>query len=251
MSNWAVSDAQVTRAELAAQRLGMLAQNVAPGARLGTKTELREACEVSVGTFNEALRLAQARGLIVVRPGPGGGLFAAEQSPMVRLGNSVLALDAEATSVADAVRIRDALEPLLIADASWHSSQAEIAQYRAEIAAMAEATTALDADGFLRANWRLHKLFAQVSPSPMLRSIYLALLDMIEEHTLTVLPIREKPLPEVVAERYQVHADLVEAIARHDEPDVARLIAAHSVKPLRAPQDEPMTDQAGRASGPG
>jgi hypothetical protein len=32
--------------------------------------------------------------VVSVRPGPGGGIFAAAQTAMVRLGNSVLALDA-------------------------------------------------------------------------------------------------------------------------------------------------------------
>jgi ribosomal protein L11 methyltransferase len=39
---------------------------------------------------------------------------------MVRLGNSVLALDGDPSSVADAVRIRDALDPLMIEEALWH-----------------------------------------------------------------------------------------------------------------------------------
>ena len=34
-----------------------------PGKRLGTKDDLRASCGVSVGTFNEALRMVQARGL--------------------------------------------------------------------------------------------------------------------------------------------------------------------------------------------
>ncbi|WUX26907.1 GntR family transcriptional regulator [Streptomyces sp. NBC_01438] len=42
---------------------------------------MRNQCGVSVGTFNEALRLLQSRGLVTVKPGPGGGLFSGEQSP--------------------------------------------------------------------------------------------------------------------------------------------------------------------------
>ncbi len=110
------------RSEQAAERIATLATGLDPGARLGTKEELRTLCGVSVGTFNETLRLLQARGVVTVRPGPGGGLFAATPSPMVRLGNSVLALDSQQTDVADAVRVRDALDPLLVQDALWHGS---------------------------------------------------------------------------------------------------------------------------------
>ncbi|WP_228553806.1 hypothetical protein [Catenulispora pinisilvae] len=55
-------------------------------------------------------------------------LFAATPSPMVRLGNSVLALDSQQTDVADAVRVRDALDPLLVQDALWHGSPADFAE---------------------------------------------------------------------------------------------------------------------------
>jgi DNA-binding FadR family transcriptional regulator len=225
-----VSDGAGSRAEGAARRVAELVRRSVPGTRLGTKNELRELCEVSVGTFNESLRLLQSRGLVDVKPGPGGGLFVAEQSPMVRLGNSVLALDADATSVADAVRIRDALDPLLIADAQDHSSPADLAAYRVQVAAMLAATEAQDPVEFLHANWRLHALIAAVNPSEMLRSLYTTLLDIVEAHTLAVLPVRDQPLAKVMRERYQVHADLVEAIAARDSAEVGRLTHQHSLK---------------------
>ena len=121
---------------------------------------------MSVGTFNEALRIAQSRGVVLVRPGPGGGVFAAAQSPMVRLGNSVLALDGDQTSVAEAIRIRDALDPLLIEDALWHASPADIAEMREILAEMAAAADRLDGIGFVHANWSLHARIAAVSPQP-------------------------------------------------------------------------------------
>ncbi|MBB4683320.1 FadR/GntR family transcriptional regulator [Amycolatopsis jiangsuensis] len=206
-----------------------LARNTEPGTRLGTKTELRETCQVSVGTFNEALRLLQSRGLIEVRPGPGGGLFVAEQAPLVRLGHSVLALDSDETSVADAIRIRDALDPLLFHDAAWHSSPAHIAGYNNEINAMASAMSTGSVPGFMAANWRLHELLAQVNPSPMLRSLYLALLALIRDHTREIQLIEGESASQAMQVRYQVHADLVEAITRQDANAITEAARAHSV----------------------
>ncbi|MER6188617.1 FadR/GntR family transcriptional regulator [Streptomyces cyaneofuscatus] len=160
------------RAEGAAEQVAKLVGAVEPGSRLGTKEELRSRCEVSVGTFNEALRLLQARGLVTVKPGPGGGLFSAEQSPMVRLGNSVLALDAQQSDVANAVRIRDALDPLLIEDALWHASPADISGLKEHIAAMERAAGAADPVAFVHANWRLHAAIAAISPNALLSSLY-------------------------------------------------------------------------------
>ncbi|MGW1718713.1 FadR/GntR family transcriptional regulator [Streptomyces sp. NPDC002156] len=217
-----------SRAEQAAQRIAALAEAARPGARLGTKELLRTQCAVSVGTFNESLRLLQSRGLVTVRPGPGGGIFVAEQSPMVRLGNSVLALDAQGTDVADAVRIRDALDPLLIEDALWHASPADIADLRQQIEAMAEAVTAADPVAFVHANWKLHARIAEISPNPLLRSLYKNLLDLIEAHTLAVLPGSDQPLAEYVAQRHELHRDLVDALDARDRDTALRLIHEHN-----------------------
>jgi DNA-binding FadR family transcriptional regulator len=205
-----------TRPEQAAGRLVAMAKAAEPGQRLGTKEELRASCEVSVGTFNEALRMVQARGLVTVRSGPGGGLFATRQSPMVRLGNSMLALDDDAASVADAVRLRDALDPLLVADALEYASNHDIAAWRAELDQMKVAADTGDHTAFLHANWALHARIAEVSPSAMLRSFYLNLLEIIESHLLGVQPVADQPLPDYIRSRYELHGALVEAIAAHD-----------------------------------
>jgi DNA-binding FadR family transcriptional regulator len=230
-----------TRTELAAGRLAAIAEAATPGDRLGSKDQLRAQCGVSVGTFNEAIRLLQARGLVTVRPGPGGGLFADEQSPMVRLGNSVLALDAEQTSVADAVRIRDALDPLMIEDALWHASPADIARMHAQVRRMYDAVQANDPVAFIRANWGLHARIAEVSPNVMLRSLYSSLLDIIESHTLSVLPVTEQPLSEYIAQRYQLHASLVEAIAARDSGQALHLIAEHNTTDPLRPTPAPLS----------
>jgi DNA-binding FadR family transcriptional regulator len=216
------------RAEGAAERVATLVQTMPPGSRLGTKEELRTLCKVSVGTFNEALRLLQARGLVTVKPGPGGGLFSAEQTPMVRLGNSVLALDAQEADVANAVRIRDALDPLLIEDALWHASPADIAGLRGHITAMEKAVGASDPIAFVHANWRLHAAIAAISPNALLSSLYTSLLDLIEGHTLSVLPASEQPLEEYIAHRHALHRDLIDALDRRDGDEALRLIHEHN-----------------------
>ncbi|MFF5584958.1 FadR/GntR family transcriptional regulator [Streptomyces hygroscopicus] len=219
------------RAEGAAQRVTELIESLPPGSRLGTKEEMRTLCGVSVGTFNEALRLLQSRGLVTVKPGPGGGLFSAEQSPMVRLGNSVLALDTQQNDVADAVRIRDALDPLLIEDALWHASPADIATLRDHITAMERAVDDTDPVAFVHANWRLHAAIAAISPNSLLSSLYTSLLDLIEGHTLSVLPNGEQPLTEYIAQRQELHRALVDALDRRDRDEALRLIHEHNTSP--------------------
>ena len=219
---------QLTRSELAARVITASIKSVGPGGRLGTKEELRVQCGVSVGTLNEAIRLLQARGMVTVRPGPGGGLFACEPDPMVRLGNVMLALDAHKSSVADAVRIRNALDALLIEDAVWHANTADIALMHERLADMATAAQAGDGIAFLHANCALHAQIAAVSPNAMLSSIYVGLLDVIEAHTLAVVPAAEQPLPESLSQRYHIHARLVDAIAVQDPLGALNMLAQHN-----------------------
>ena len=235
-----------TRPEQAAEQLAGLAAAAEPGSRLGTKEELRALCGVSVGTFNEALRLVQARGLVTVRAGRVGGLFASRQSPLVRLGNSVLAIEDDALSVADAVRIRDALDPLLIADAVRHRSDDDLTALRQGLRRMRTAADVLDGTEFIHANWALHARMAEISPSVMLRSFYLSLLEMIESHTLAVQAAVPGPLPEYFRGRFQLHADLVDAVADQDGPRALALIRQHNPPPAeRTPRDEAVPASAG------
>lgn len=220
-----------TRAESVADQLMAFAETVQPGGRLGSKEELRRRCQVSVGTFNEAVRIVQSRGIVSVRPGPGGGIFASAQPPMVRLGNSVLALDASQTSVAEAVRIRDALDPLLIEDALWHASPADVAEMRDILDAMTAAAEGEDPIAFVHANWSLHARIAAVSPHPILRSLYVNLLDQIESHTLEVLPLGDLPLPDYMASRLALHVGIVDALDRRDRDRALLLIAHHNTSP--------------------
>lgn len=222
-------EAGLSRAEQAALIIGRWAEQEEPGARLGTRKELQERVGVSKGTLNEAVRLLESRGLITTRTGPGGGLFTTAPPPLARLGHALLTLDDDAADVGYAVRIRDALDPLLIEDAVSHSSAVDIVRMRRSLREMEEAMEAQDYLGFLRANWDLHVVIAAVSPNQPLRSIYLSLMDMIRTHTVAIESDTVSPLPEYVRERHQLHVDLVKALDMRDHTEAMRLAAEHSI----------------------
>ncbi|WP_457469259.1 FadR/GntR family transcriptional regulator [Streptomyces sp. TE4109] len=150
---------------------------------------------------------------------------------MVRLGNSVLALDAQANDVATAVRIRNALDPLLIEDAIWHASPADVAGLRPHITAMEDDVAGADPVAFIHANWRLHADIAATSPNMLLSSIYTHLLDLIESHTLSILPSNDQPLGEYIEHRHELHRALVDALDQRDRDTALRLIHEHNTTP--------------------
>jgi DNA-binding GntR family transcriptional regulator len=140
----------------------------------------------------------------------------------------VLALDSHQASVAEAVRIRDALDPLLIEDALWYGSPADIAALRHVLADMETATKLGDATAFARANWALHARIADVSPNDLLRRLYLSLLEHLESHLLEVVPLADRPLPDYISARLRLHADLVDALDQCDAARALALIAEHN-----------------------
>lgn len=81
-------ESRVTRAEALARTLEPA--TFSAGQRIGTKDELRQRFGVAVATMNEAVRLMEMRGLVVARPGPGGGVFAT--NPTARASVSQLLL---------------------------------------------------------------------------------------------------------------------------------------------------------------
>ncbi|MGW1072292.1 FadR/GntR family transcriptional regulator [Streptomyces sp. NPDC002537] len=202
-----------SRAEMAADRIASRIARTEPGARLGTKDELRTECGVSVGTFNETLRLLQARGLVTVRPGPGGGLFAAEPPPTRRLGAWADALGDQHAE--EALRVRDALDRLLVEDALWHASPADLAALRGDLAVLAQAADSVDAPAFAQAERQLRTRLAALSPSALLRQLYDGLLAVIE-------PLLRTADADTLHALYDRHASLVDALDSRDRDRALR-----------------------------
>lgn len=217
-----------SRADQVAAQLAEAITKLRPGQRLGTKNELREQTGVSIGTFNETLRILQSRGLIELRRGPRGGLFTAERSPMTQLGHAVLKLDISAATIAEAMDIRDALDPLLLNDAVEHSSAHHLAMMRGQLERMEDAVSRDDGIAFLHSNWRLHAMIAEVSPRPILKGFYLSLLDLIEQHTIEIASDANQPLAHFHRNRYNIHVRLVDSIANRDTKTAQKVLRQHN-----------------------
>ena len=213
---------RVSRAEAVARNLeGAIASGaIAPGERLGTKDELRRRYQVAAGTLNEAIRLLQNRGWVEPRPGPGGGLFATVPSPGARLSGLVGSFEQAGATVADCLVVRNALEPLVAAEAARHATAEDVAALRAIVERMSRSLR--DPVAYSEANWALHERMARISPNAVLSSAYLTVLGFARER------LRAGASTGGSRADLRVHEALVEAIAHGDEKAVERASRRHA-----------------------
>jgi len=209
------SPAETSLAEHVASQIERLAADREPGARLGSKDDLRELAGVSVGTINEALRIAQARGAITLRRGPGGGIFAAPTSSLVRMGSLMLGMETDESTIADALRMRNALDPLVLSDAVAHVADRDLVELRAINDGMRAAIETADIDAYIRKHWEFQARVSSISPNDLLRTVFISLLGILDEQTIAVFPAGTN-LAEELAIRLESHHRMIDALERRD-----------------------------------
>jgi DNA-binding FadR family transcriptional regulator len=222
------SEATQTRAQLLATQIEktIAEQGLAHGDPLGTLDSWRDQTGFARSTVSAAVRLMIDRGAIEIRPGRGGGIFVAEKSPVVRLRHTLLTVHGEATTVQHAIELRDALEPLVDTDAATHRTKDDITDLRRLLRELAKNSS--DTDTFMRSNWALHERIAEITPNPMLKAVYLSMTECIVElsaHADSEEPAQSKAH---IQDRYDVHAELVEAIIAGDSERTTRAVLRHA-----------------------
>lgn len=228
-----------SRAQEVADYLAELIETrLSPGERLGTKESVRKLTGVSVSTVNEAIRLLAERGLISMRPGPRGGIFAADPGPVVKVGQLLLQVRDDPQRYSEAGAIRDALEPLIAADAARLRSDDDIGELTAILADMERSEDRID--DFMRADLALHRRIAVITDRVLLSNLYLMVLQLQVEQLRSAVTSRLPPASHT-HERLVIHQDLVAAIAGADAD--AATAAAHRHAQHSEPVDDRRPDQ--------
>ena len=201
-------------------------ENLPAGYRIGTKIELCEEFGVAPATLSEALRLLRARGIVDVRPGPGGGTFVADQSPLIRLAQTVLSLRDTGATVNDVIGVLDALDEAVIRDAAIHRQASDLRELDALMTKLAKVWH--DPAQGIDCNWQLHRRIAEITPNVVLRAFYQNMIDYIEqERQRTAHDNEVPPFLSNSEERLRIHYDIVEAIRSQDERAVREVVLRH------------------------
>jgi DNA-binding FadR family transcriptional regulator len=221
----------VSRAQDVAEEIEseLLARRTPVGASLGRRTDIMERFAVSPTVINEALRILRERGLVEVKPGPGGGVFVAAQPPQVRLGALDLWFTATSSDPLELFEARAHLEDLLTSVAVDRAGPADV---RAMEWAVEEMRAAAAPRAYLEANLRLHTAIARAARIPVLAGMYESLAAIIAGSLARVelLPGHE----EMYAHNIAVHAEIVAAIRDGNREALTKAMSLHREDLIRA-----------------
>jgi GntR family transcriptional regulator, transcriptional repressor for pyruvate dehydrogenase complex len=218
-----------TRAELLAGQVEdrITAEDLKAGDMIGTLDELKQQSGFARSTVAEAIRLLADRGVAEIRPGRGGGVYvAAGGAPVVRIGRTLLTISDHPAAVTDAIAVRNALEPLIVMDATRHRDEADIRELAVLLKQLAEAIP-LGTAAFLKINWQLHLRIADITPNVFARDLYRGMVQYTNDHASSVEhsePDNDRPWLEM---RYQVHRELVDAVTSGDTHRANQAVSSH------------------------
>lgn len=176
MSDATTDGAARRRAGAIADALMARAAAVPVGERLGTIAQLRQDFDVAAATMTEAVRLLEQRGVVTVRQGRAGGVFAAAPSAGARLAPLLHGLDVH-DDPAEVRELRRALEPAVAAGAA-RSAQPRDARELEFLLERLVARAGDDDASFAEAERALHRHVATLCANELLRTVYGAVLDL-------------------------------------------------------------------------
>ena len=225
-----------SRAEDIANRIEMeiLRSGQPAGTRLGLRTDLISRFEVSPGVMNEALRLLRDRELIVVKPGPSGGVFTADQPPGVRLGALDLWFQGLTVPPLEIFESRTLLEEMFNNLALQASGPADHTAMERALQSMNN--SAADPRGFFAANVEFHRAIAKSTGVTVLIAIYDSLVTVLTG--ALVRAAWTSGHEETIDHNLRVHGQILEAIRAKDRKRLETATRLHRVDMVSLAQPE-------------
>jgi GntR family transcriptional regulator, transcriptional repressor for pyruvate dehydrogenase complex len=138
-------------------------QGLQPGARLPSETEMLSRYGVGRASLREALRILEDQGLIVIRPGPGGGPVVANLRSEEFANMATLYFRVHGTSYLEVAEALMAIEPLMARLAADRINKRGAKELRACLERARRAMTEEDDAGSVEAANAFHETIASLS----------------------------------------------------------------------------------------
>jgi DNA-binding FadR family transcriptional regulator len=220
------SRAQQIAAEIEAE---ILSAHVPAGTRLGLRTDLITRFGASPPVINEALRILRERDLVMVKPGPGGGVIVGHPPPQLRLGGIDVWHQGLTVEPEQLFEARSQLDNLLTMVAAQRATPEDIRAMEWALDDMRAASR--DARAFLDANMRLHLAIARASRIELLAGFYESIVTLLSSTMTKATFVVDTG--ELLEHNLQVHADLIIAIRDQNPTALQKLLTLHHQDTIR------------------
>ena len=191
-------------------------------AMLPSETEMLDEYRVSRGSLREALRILEVNGLIVIRPGPGGGPMVAAAKPLHFAHMSALYYHFMEATLRELLEARMLMEPIF-ARAAAERQDPEFMEQLREFLVQGMPDTSDDVT-YLRAASDFHGLLVAMSGNAILDIIGLSLKELYLQR-ITAIHAYEADRPRTL----QDHREIAEAILSGDGDRAEKIARQHLI----------------------
>lgn len=198
-------------------RTAILGGQFKPGDRVASEKELMDQFQVSKATLREAIRVLELTGLIEIRKGLGGGIFAAEVDMNTTIHSLSNFLHFKNVSIRDITMFRFILEPLLTQIAASKAGEADIRRLKEMTDQEVAHPNDTDPKGI-----GFHRYIARFSENPFL----ILLLDF-SENLLADVKRQLQPKADFYDEILRDHLNILEYFKNKDIAGAGRAMAEH------------------------
>ena len=202
-------------------RRRILGGTLAPGSALPAERELINQTGLSRGSVREALRILEAEGLVITRPGRQGGSFARKPGDELLAKYIGLFIHGRGISLHSLLQTREAIEPSLAALAAQNRTEEELR----ELVTISERLEAAYSDTplYLAENVNWHCAIAAASHNELLRAVMVAISSMVYKASA----IENFATADVRKVVIKAHRRILDAIVAKDSEAAARRMTRH------------------------
>ncbi len=160
-----------SKAEHVAQQLldKILAAGLTPGSSFGTEAQLLQQFDVSRPTLRESLRILESKGVLVLRPGPGGGIMVTKPGTDILAHGLSVFLRLHEVPFIDVLKAREVIEPALAREAAENGTEEDFNALEKSIERM---KTIKVQDAFIEENRIFHSIVARASGNKVLETFW-------------------------------------------------------------------------------